>query len=111
MESKKINLTDHAKERLFDRLHIPESKMQKIALKAWRTTLIPHDSEVPSVRHYGEREDFQYRKLMGQIFVFSPAGPYDMNLVTVFPPTLKKAHKSSKLGSLRRKHETKKYVI
>lgn len=111
MESKKINLTDHAKEKLLERLHIPENKMQKIALKAWKATDIPPDSEIPSVKHYAEREDFQYRKLMGQVFVFSPAGPYEMNLVTVYPPTLKKAHKSSKLGAYRAKSSMKKYVI
>jgi hypothetical protein len=111
MKDKKINLTDHAKEMLLERLHVPEHKMQKIALKAWKATDIPPDSEIPSVRHYAENGKFEYRKLMGQIFVFSLETCNLINLITVYPPTIKKAHKSSKLGAYRAKSVMKKYVI
>jgi len=104
MENMKINLTDHAKEMLLHRLHIHENKMQKIALKAWRSVHIPSHSEIPSVDYYQNNNTFEYRKLMGQIFVFSRVKCDVVNLVTLFPPVIKLAHKSSKIGSLKRKY-------
>lgn len=124
MNDVKIGLTTHAREALSDRLKVSDAKMEKVARKAWNSKHIPTEAERPSAKDYEEKHaasrygqfgPLQYRKLMGYIFVFSPApnGKREVSLVTVAPPTIRMARASSRLGAYRhhQRDNLKNYVI
>lgn len=71
----RVILTDHAKERLSERLGAKPAKHQKLAEKAWRSTEPVDMREVTNAVRYirEEAEDgkrCEWRKLMGMVFCF-----------------------------------------
>lgn len=91
-----ILVSDHAKERMRERIGCKEAKLFKIAQKAWRSTEKLDMREVSNAQRYvaGKTDSF-YRKFMGMIYVFRSTPSSALMLVTVMPPTTRLARQRS----------------
>lgn len=90
----KIVLTDHVVNEVFPvRLKgCPTKEFLKVAQKAYRSTEPIGKGEITNERYHTMEvaEDYQYRKMMGYIFVFATTGEHDgVALITFYPPARK----------------------
>jgi hypothetical protein len=92
-----IFISDHARERMRERLGCHESKYLKIACKAWRSNEKCDMREVPNPNNYiRDRGDItHYKKFMGKIYVFVENRNGNKTLLTVMPSTTSMARKRS----------------
>ena len=92
-----IVITEHAKERMIERLGCKDSKLQKIARKAWLSNEKCSLREIANSKFHskGRVGITHYRKLMGMIYVFHTPPSRRINLITVMPPTTNMARRTS----------------
>ena len=78
-----IKVTDHARDRITERIGCSERKIGRLAEKAYRSSEKVSNAEITNT--YGnEPAGYVFRKLMGMIYVFYTRE--ETRLITVYPP-------------------------
>ena len=110
----RIEISEHAVERLKERISCHPSKYMKLAVKAWKSTEKVTNAEIAN-RWYYENDvyanrEIEYRKLMGRVFIFDIKHDRAV-LVTVYSPRQRTAGRITGRGRLHPDQKIKKPLL
>ena len=86
-----IQVTEHARVRMMERIKVKSEKVQKLAEKAWATRGLTNEYARKKFMRkiyaneywYKNPGAYKFREIMGYVFIYKYHGPFVVRLITV----------------------------